>query len=183
MKTVCFAPGGELYDIAVESVPDHATGGRKIVSDGRTYHRLSSTRELALRKDKDAWDAAAVYGGLKCGMTAEGLTANSRDFTPHADGGTAHTNELYSIADTVSAMRGGALAEQLPGTLVEAETIDTNLEAIERTRTLDDNLTPAQRRRLEREGASVGVQTITEKVKPYADPKFWAAFIMLDGVD
>ena len=129
VETVYFAPSGELYNIAIESVPDYATNGETIVSDSRAYYRLSSTRELALKKDKDVWKEAAVYGGLKYGMTAEGLTADSRNFNPNGKGGIAYANnELYDIADTLSTMRGGALAEQLPGTLIEAEAIDKSLE-------------------------------------------------------
>ena len=378
VETVYFAPSGELYNIAIESVPDYATNGATIVSDGKTFHRLSSTRELALKKDKDIWKEAAVYGGLKYGMTAEGLTADSHNFNPNRKEDITYTNdELYNIADTLSIMRGGELAELLPGTLIEAEAIDKSLESsgvsstlytdsigteasfknlsgkktsimhigthgfywtekearnldykflmndetsgryvedkqltrsgllfaganyvlsgnenqlpegvddgiltakelttidlrgldlvvlsacqtglgeitgdgvfglqrgfkkagaqtivmslwkvndkatelfmtkffetikldkeghptnkheaflaaqrylrdeyeIEQTRTINSNLTASQMRRLEREGKSVEAQTITEKVKPYADPKFWAAFIMLDGIN
>ena len=129
VKTVYFAPSGELYNIAIESVPDYATNGKTIVSDSRTYFRLSSTRELALKKDKDVWKEAAVYGGLKYGMTAEGLTADSRSFNPNNKIGSTIVNDIYNIADTLSTMRGGALAEQLPGTLIEAEAIDKSLEA------------------------------------------------------
>ena len=129
VETVYFAPSGELYNIAIESVPDYATNGATIVSDKRTYYRLSSTRELALKKDKDVWKEAAVYGGLKYGMTAEGLTADSRNFNPNGkEDITYANNELYNIADTLSMMRGGTLAELLPGTLIEAEAIDKSLE-------------------------------------------------------
>ena len=129
VETVYFAPSGELYNIAIESVPDYATNGATIVSDSRTYYRLSSTRELALKKDKDVWKEAAVYGGLKYGMTAEGLTADSRSFNPTGEVSLAYTGELYNIADTLSVMRGGELAKSLPGTLIEAEAIDKSLEA------------------------------------------------------
>ena len=129
VETVYFAPSGELYNIAIESVPDYATNGENIVSDSRTYYRLSSTRELALKKDKDVWKEAAVYGGLKYGMTAEGLTADSRSFNPIGEVSLAYMGELYNIADTLSVMRGGTLAEPLPGTQIEAEAIDKNLKA------------------------------------------------------
>ena len=128
-EAVYFAPSGELYNIAIESVPDYNTNGESIVSDSRAYYRLSSTRELALKKDKDVWKEAAVYGGLKYGMTAEGLTADSRNFNPNGkEDITYANNELYNIADTLSMMRGGTLAELLPGTLIEAEAIDKSLE-------------------------------------------------------
>ena len=129
VETIYFAPSGELYNIAIESVPDYVTNAETIVSDSRTYYRLSSTRELALKKDKDVWKEAAVYGGLKYGMTAESLTADSRSFGSAVRSDIALTNELYNIADTLSVMRGGELAKSLPGTRIEAEAIDKSLEA------------------------------------------------------
>ena len=53
---------------------------------------------------------------------------------------------------------------------------------VEQTRTINDNLTISQRRHLEQEGKSVEVQTITEKVKPYQDPEYWAPFVLIDGI-
>ena len=128
VETVYFAPSGELYNIAIESVPDYSKDDMSIVSDSRNYYRLSSTRELALIKDEDKWNTAAVYGGLKYGMTAESLTADSRSFCSAVGSDIALTNEPYNIADTLSMMRGGELAELLPGTLIEAEAIDKSLE-------------------------------------------------------
>ena len=130
VETVYFAPSGELYNIAIESVPDYSNDDMSIVSDSRNYYRLSSTRELALIKDEDKWNTAAVYGGLKYGMTAESLTADSRSFGSAVGSDIALTNELYNIADTLSMMRGGELAKLLPGTLIEAEAIDNSLEAL-----------------------------------------------------
>lgn len=61
-SNVYFAPAGELYKIAVESLPDY-NGGRQI-SDRYNFYRLSSTRELAVEKRKTKIEYAALYGGL-----------------------------------------------------------------------------------------------------------------------
>ena len=73
VKNVYFAPSGELYNIAIEYVPTHEDGGQTLVSEHRNYYRLSSTRELALIKDKNSWQEAAVYGGLQYGMSVEDM--------------------------------------------------------------------------------------------------------------
>ena len=54
---------------------------------------------------------------------------------------------------------------------------------IEQTTVINGNLTPNQRRRLEREGKSTEKQVITTKVKPYSDPTYWAAFVLIDGFE
>ena len=69
VENVFFAPSGELYNIAIESVPSHEDGGQTLVGERRDYYRLSSTRELALTKDENKWKEAAVYGGLQYGMS------------------------------------------------------------------------------------------------------------------
>lgn len=46
----------------------------------------------------------------------------------------------------------------------------------------DASLTPSQRRQKERRGEKAA-EVVREKVKPYADPRYWAAFILLDALD
>ena len=60
VTTVYFAPSGELYNIPVENLP---VDGNTYNSDLRGYRRLSSTRQLALRRDGVEVAEAAVYGG------------------------------------------------------------------------------------------------------------------------
>ena len=79
-ETVYFSPSGELYNIAIESVPSWEDGGRSIVSDKRNYCRLSSTRELALIKDENRWDEAAVYGGLQYGMSVSSMVDDDKQY-------------------------------------------------------------------------------------------------------
>ena len=82
VKNVYFAPSGELYNVAIESVPTHEDGGKTLISEhGRNYYRLSSTRELALRKDKSGWHEAVVYGGLDYGMSVEEMSRDASKYT------------------------------------------------------------------------------------------------------
>ena len=137
VETVFFAPSGELYNIAIESVPDYATNGETIVSDSRTYYRLSSTRELVLKRDKDNWKDAAVYGGLTYGMNAASIINNSRSFSYDKTDLIAITGDYYSIADTL--MRAGLKATELDGTRQEALVIDSilNISGIAHTLYMD----------------------------------------------
>ena len=73
VENVYFAPSGELYNIAIESIPTHEDGGQTLVGEHRDYYRLSSTRELALIRNESRWDEAAIYGGLRYDMSVKGM--------------------------------------------------------------------------------------------------------------
>ena len=121
VKTVYFAPSGQLYHIAIESVPDWKTSGFP-VSNSRDYYRLSSTRELALTGDKHQWKNAAVYGGLAFSMDADELLSDSRKYrTAERSGKSLPVHEL----DFLNLRAGVAY---LPGTLEEALCIQSTLE-------------------------------------------------------
>ncbi len=53
----------------------------------------------------------------------------------------------------------------------------------EKTVNMNGNLTPSQKRRMEREGVSTETQTETQITQPYESPLYWAAFILLDAID
>lgn len=63
---IFFSPSGLLHQIPIESLP---VGNGKIMSDIYHMHRLSSTRELALKKAPIKYKKAALYGGLNYDMT------------------------------------------------------------------------------------------------------------------
>lgn len=63
IETVYFSPSGELYNIAIENVPD--SDGAGYVSDYKDYCRLSSTRQLAVRNAPYIVERAVIYGGLR----------------------------------------------------------------------------------------------------------------------
>jgi len=45
------------------------------------------------------------------------------------------------------------------------------------------NLTPSQRRQMERRGEKIVTDVVKQTIRPYADPRYWAAFILLDARD
>ena len=119
VKTVYFAPSGELYNIPVENLP---VDGNTYNSDLRSYRRLSSTRQLALRRDVVEVEEAAVYGGLKYDADTLTLANDSRKYR------TAEPVQWPSraVADSLN-LRDGVY--ELPATKIEAEEIDKALES------------------------------------------------------
>ena len=62
VENIYFAPDGELYNIAIESLPHY--DGEGYMFNGWNFYRLSSTRELAKIKYHPSETKAALYGGL-----------------------------------------------------------------------------------------------------------------------
>ena len=118
VSTVYFAPAGELYNIPVENLP---IDGNTYNSDIRDYRRLSSTRQLALRRDDVEVARAAVYGGLKYDTDTVTLANDSRKYRA------AEPAQWPSraVADSLN-LRDGVY--ELPATKIEAEEIDKALE-------------------------------------------------------
>ena len=119
MKNIYFSPAGELYNIAIESVPCWV--GDTLMSDKWNLYRLSSTRELALIKEHKFTDKAALYGGLEYDMSPDIMLHDSRKYTYNK-----RTMDfmLYNLSDYLD-MREGVLP--LPATKVEVE--DTKIHS------------------------------------------------------
>lgn len=120
-ENIYFSPSGELYNIAIESVPSS-------ILDNKKLYRLSSTRELALEKSTAKRDNAAIYGGLRYDLKNVIPTAdNNRHFEKTE---TDDFTSYYNIADSLDAYRGtSSLPEYLPATKTEAEDIEKALES------------------------------------------------------
>lgn len=114
VKTIFFSPAGELYNLAIESLPDYEDSTR-LISDRYNLYRLSSTRELAKDKKKTTIKNGSVYGGLhydaKIDTTLRG-TDGSRSFTYYP-----------WAADSTTIGTRGNLPTYLPNTLTEAQYI------------------------------------------------------------
>ena len=132
VKKVYFAPSGELYNIAIESIPSHEDGGETLVGEHRDFYRLSSTRELALIKDESRWDEAAVYGGLQYGMSVEGMIEEDGKYEKAAGQKRGDSTPSYYVVREDSIGRGDRDLAQglayLEGTKKEAEAITHDLE-------------------------------------------------------
>lgn len=118
-ENVYFAPSGELYNIAIESIPHW--DGKCRMSDKWNMYRLSSTRELALIKDKKKIRHASVYGGVKYDTQEEALIADSRKYQKKRN---LSFTPTYQLADSLN-MRSGV--RYLPATREEAIKIDNTL--------------------------------------------------------
>ena len=64
-RNVYFAPAGELYNIGIESLP-HWEEDETLLMDRWTFYRLSSTREVALARErsKKPFKNVTIYGGV-----------------------------------------------------------------------------------------------------------------------
>ena len=118
VDNVYFAPAGELYNIAIESLPN--IDGEGLMSDKHNFYRLSSTRELAVTKDKNATKEAALYGGLKYDTDTKQMVEDSERYQR-----ATRNFELFNIADSLNLRNGAAY---LPATKVEAEDINQSLK-------------------------------------------------------
>ncbi len=119
VETVYFSPAGELYNIAIESLPHWEKEG--LVSDQWNFYRLSSTRELALIKDKNEMKRASVYGGLAYDMGTDVLVKDSKKYAVKRDFDTS----TLAIADSLN-LRSGV--KELPGSKIEAVDINALLK-------------------------------------------------------
>jgi len=93
------------------------------MSNLHNMYRLSSTRELALTKDRNAFQKATVYGGLKYDTNTDIMIADSKKYPNRTR--SMEAEESSSIADSLN-LRSGVV--YLPETKVEAEQIDKSLE-------------------------------------------------------
>jgi hypothetical protein len=118
-KNVYFGPSGELYNIAIENIPHWSENC--LMSDKWNIYRLSSTRELAVIRDKDAVRKASVYGGIVYDTGTDVLTADTVRYGRQR----SVFYGLYNLSDSLS-VRGGV--EYLPATKEEAEYVDDALK-------------------------------------------------------
>ena len=167
---------GANHVLKGESIPEN-------VEDGVLTAKEISTLDL---RNLDLVVLSACQSGLG-EITEEGVFGLQRGFKKA--GANSLLMSLWEVDDNATQILMTKFYESLISgcgkneSLKKAQRYLRDEYEIERTYTINSNLTASQRRRLEREGKSVEAQTITERVKPYAAPEYWAAFIMLDGVD
>lgn len=119
VQNVYFAPAGELYNNGIEYLPHWS--GEGIMSEKWNMYRLSSTRQLAVIKDKNALKQASIYGGVKYDTKEDLLVADSRKYRSQER---SFNYEPFAIVDSLN-LRAGA--SYLPATKTEAEEIDKTL--------------------------------------------------------
>ncbi len=114
MKNIYFAPAGELHNIAIENIQHWDKAAQ--LSDHWDFYRLSSTRELALTKNRKEAKYATIYGGLQYNTNLDVLIANSKKHRSRAV-----APETFNIADSLN-LRAGV--QYLPATRQEAIDIE-----------------------------------------------------------
>lgn len=119
VRNVYFAPAGELYNIAIETVPDYKGEGR--LSDRHNLYRLSSTRELALIKEQFNIRDATLYGGMKYTIDVKALESDAKKY-PTQKQRDFSCFSYHNPGDSLD-MRSGA--SDLPGTAEEVKNINS----------------------------------------------------------
>lgn len=113
-RVICFSAAGNLYNIAVESLP--AYDGDGLMSDRHSLYRLSSTRQLAATQSSQSVTKAALYGGMQYTVDNEVLRADAE----------RHPSDAFrdlSVGDAALADEFRRGIQPLPGTLTEVENI------------------------------------------------------------
>jgi len=120
-RRVFFAPAGELYNIAVESLPLWDGSSGEVMSDRWQLYRLSSTRQLVVRRaGSPAPPTAIVYGGI---------TYDARPDADQMDASSDDDDQSVSSYDEEEALAGQSGLRYLPGTKREAEEIASVLRS------------------------------------------------------
>lgn len=111
-NTIYFAPAGFLHQIPLESLPFDSVS---TMSDHFNMVRLSSTREIVLRNNREHKESATIYGGIQYDVDTTELLAESRLYE--------QTQLLASRGMENDTIDRGSV-KYLWGTKKEAESID-----------------------------------------------------------
>ena len=116
---IYFAPSGDLYKIGIEYLPNY--NGEGYMADRHKFHRLSSTRELALAGKRGKMSKAVLYGGL---LYNTDISILEQDNVKYNQPETREVS-VYNIADSIYSRSG---VSDLPGTALEVKNISHSLE-------------------------------------------------------
>ena len=118
-ENVYFAPDGLLHQIAIEYLP--ALDGEGMMSDIYNIYRLSSTRQLAIDRDRKNYRTAVLYGGIEYNSDPMIMLAESRKYDRGSE-------PLIKATDPGIFANERFYASPLAGTLPEAQAIKTSLD-------------------------------------------------------
>ena len=113
VRNIYFSLDGQLYNIAVESIPYWADE-KEMMSDRWNMYRLSSTREIALSHPSESNPTAVLYGGIRYNATPTDMYVQHQKYPD------------LGISGSLAYVRGNASisrADDLPGTKKELEAI------------------------------------------------------------
>ena len=118
---IYFSADGQLLVTGIEYLPfikPAEDGAFYSISDLFPIYRLSSTRELVMKKEEYDNIEAAIYGGLRYDMEYENLLADARSRQM-----TAHNDLAYHPTEKKRTLREADAIEYLGGTKTEADSI------------------------------------------------------------
>lgn len=134
IKNIYFSPDGQLYNIAIESIP-YWGDCNILMSEKWNLFRLSSTKEIAMLREHNEKKTATIYGGIKYDIGTDVLLANSKKYGFHHR---SFEIQETSLGDSLG-LRAGV--NYLPATMIEAEEIDnTIINIMDETLLLTDTL-------------------------------------------
>ena len=116
VRDVYFSPSGELHRIGIEYLPMKITEN---ICDKYTFHRLSSTRQLALIQDDTKGEMSVLYGGLEYDAQPDVSQIPKID---------VERNLLLKTHANVDSLNLRGSIEYLPGTKIESDSIASDMK-------------------------------------------------------
>jgi len=117
---IYFSPSGKLHTLALEYAP---IDNKTIISDKYHIFRISSTRNLALKKEQLPINSAVLYGGVFYDTKPETMQQESEKYS--FDDVTRNVKKNRNT----KMFQGGINAEYLKGTLTEVNEIKNFLDS------------------------------------------------------
>ena len=123
VDTIYFSPSGLLHTIAIESMPHWAEKDSLMCNKYKIY-RLSSTRELAIKRNTIGTNKALLYGGMKYSCPPKDMVAETNELLTHNDLlEYVASNDIgigERLAEPVASMLLGEEWNDLPPTMVKS---------------------------------------------------------------
>ena len=114
-ETIYFAPSGLLHQLAIEALPYDT---KRTMADVYNLVRLSSTRELVLRRQQPSHTTATLYGGIQYNMDGDEMLVESEQYA---------TQNLLASRGIESDTLNRGTVNYLQGTKQEVENINQML--------------------------------------------------------
>ena len=119
IKNVYFAPSGELHRIGIEYLPISKTDN---ISNVYTFHRLSSTRQLAIIQDETKGMNNILYGGINYDEKSSTIFSDSASIKSPV------FRNAFTFRANVDSLSLRSSFEYLEGTKKEADMIAKDLK-------------------------------------------------------
>ncbi len=119
VKNIYFSPSGELHRIGIEYLPISKTEN---ICDVYSFHRLSSTRQLAIIQDESKGKNTIIYGGINYDEKSKTIPTDSTSTKGHV------LRSAFSFRANVDSLSLRNSYDYLEGTKKEADMIAKDME-------------------------------------------------------